>query len=91
MPKAFLTFHEYTFRKTHDLGELGRECLGIDPTLQVAISDAEGLTQYAWRFRYPGMPYEPDSAEALDALRRADSVLREVRERLSRPQFPPTN
>ena len=80
--KAFLTFHERTFRKTHDLGDLSPECLAIDDSLQSAVSQAEGLTQYAWRFRYPGMPYEPDSTEAQDGLQRAAAVVLEVERRL---------
>jgi HEPN domain-containing protein len=68
--KAFLTFHERTFRKTHDLGGLGPGCLSIDGSLQTTVSQAEGLTQYAWRFRYPGEPYDPDPAEAASALHR---------------------
>ena len=81
--KAFLTFHERDFRKTHDLGELSPECLAIDASLQPAVSQAEGLTQYATRFRYPGAPYEPDATEAQDALQRAEAALREVELRLS--------
>ena len=80
--KALLTFHERTFRKTHDLGDLSLECLAIDDSLQSAVSQAEGLTQYAWRFRYPGMPYEPDSTEAQDGLQRAEAVVLEVERRL---------
>ena len=80
--KAFLAFHERTFRKTHDLGDLSPECLAIDESLQEAISQAEGLTQYAWRFRYPGAPYEPDSTEAQDGLRRAEAAIQEVERRL---------
>jgi HEPN domain-containing protein len=68
---AFLTFHEKTFRKTHDLGDLSPECLAIDGSLQPAVARSEGLTHYAWRFRYPGSPYEPDSTEAQDGLQRA--------------------
>ena len=62
--KTFLTFHERAFRKTHDLGDLSPQCLEIDDSLRLAVSQAEGLTQYAWQFRYPGTPYEPDSTEA---------------------------
>jgi HEPN domain-containing protein len=80
--KAFLTFHERTYRKTHDLGDLSPECLAIDDSLQSAVSQAEGLTQYAWRFRYPGIPYEPDSTEAQDGLQRAEAVVLEVERRL---------
>ena len=31
--KAFLTFHDQPFRKTHDLASLGRQCANIDATL----------------------------------------------------------
>jgi HEPN domain-containing protein len=80
--KAFLTFHERTFRKTHDLGELSPECLALDGSLESAISQAEGLTQYAWRFRYPGILYDPDSTEAQDGLQRAEALVLEVERRL---------
>lgn len=80
--KAFLTFHERAFRKTHDLGDLSHECLAVDDSLQPAAAQAEGLTQYAWRFRYPGEPYEPDSTEAQDGLRRAEEVVMQVERRL---------
>jgi HEPN domain-containing protein len=84
--KAFLTFHKRTFRKTHDLSDLSPECLAIDDSLQSAVSQAEGLTQYAWRFRYPGMPYEPDPAEAQDGLQKAEAVVSEVERRLPAPE-----
>jgi HEPN domain-containing protein len=42
--KAFLTFHERAFRKTHDLSDLSPECLAIDDSLQSAVSHSEGLT-----------------------------------------------
>ncbi len=80
--KAFLTFHERTFRKTHDLGDLSSECLAIDDSLRPVVSQAEGLTQYAWRFRYPGEPDEPEPAEAQDGLKKAEAVLGEVERRL---------
>ena len=80
--KAFLTFHERAFRKTHDLGDLSPECFAIDDSLQPAVSQAEALTQYASRFRYPGAPYEPDATEAQDGLQRAETAVREVERRL---------
>jgi hypothetical protein len=55
--KAFLTFHEKAFRKTHDLGDLSPECLAIDASLQPAVSQAEGFTQYVWQTSAaPGRP-----------------------------------
>ena len=80
--KAFLTFHEKTFRKTHDLGDLSPACLAIDNSLEPTVSRAEGLTQYAWRFRYPGVPYEPYSKEAQGGLQRAEAAVLEVERRL---------
>ena len=84
--KAFLTFHQKPFRKTHDLGDLSPDCLAIDASLESAVADAEGLTQYAWRFRYPGMPYEPDAAEAAEGLQKAEAVVREIERRLPSEQ-----
>jgi hypothetical protein len=60
-------------------------CVAIDGSLQSALDQADGLTQYAWRFRYPGAPYEPDAAEALGGLQRAETVVREIERRLPPP------
>ena len=46
------------FRRTHDLGDLSSDCLTIAGTLQASVTYAASLTQYAWRFRYAGSPYE---------------------------------
>jgi hypothetical protein len=32
--KAFLTWHDAPFRRTHDLGEPGRQCTGLDDSLE---------------------------------------------------------
>jgi HEPN domain-containing protein len=87
--KAFLAFHQRPFRKTHELGELIPECEAIDPTLRPALTEAKELTKYAWVFRYPGAPYEPDAAEAAGAFATAEAVVREMEERLPpRPTAP---
>jgi len=31
--EAFLTFHQIAFRKTHNLGDLGSQCVTPDPSL----------------------------------------------------------
>ncbi len=46
--KAFLTWHDRPFRKTHDLVELGAECVAIDATLEPHLRAAAPLTEYAW-------------------------------------------
>jgi len=81
--KGFLTFHQKPFRKTHDLSEVGPECLAIDSSLQPTLAQTDVLTKYAWRFRYPEAPYEPDAAEAADGLQRAEMAVREIERRLA--------
>ena len=72
--KGFLAWHDRPFRKTHDLVELGHACTEIDATLEGLLRQASPLTEYAWRFRYPGVPEEPAEDEARSAL----SMAREV-------------
>lgn len=66
--KAFLTWHDVPFRKTHDLGEIGRQCVEVDPALEQLCVRAERLTVFAWIFRYPGDPAEPPPEEAREAI-----------------------
>lgn len=80
--KAFLTWNKAAFRKTHELRELAMMCAGIDGTLEVPLEQAIGLSQYAWRFRYPGAPYEPDSDEAERGRALAEQVRTEIEKRL---------
>jgi HEPN domain-containing protein len=32
--KAFLAWHDLPFRKTHDLGEIGQQCIALDRSLE---------------------------------------------------------
>ena len=66
--KAFLAWHDVPARKTHNLEELGRLCAGVDATLGTLADEAAPLTEYAWRFRYPGESDEPEREEAEQAL-----------------------
>jgi HEPN domain-containing protein len=81
--KAFLTFHQKPFRKTHVLGDLNPECLAIEGSLQSVLDQTDSLSQYAWRFRYPGVSYEPDASEAADGLQKAEAVVCEIEHLLS--------
>jgi HEPN domain-containing protein len=72
--KAFLAWHDLPFRKTHNLEELGRQCVALDPTLAVVADEAAPLTEYAWKFRYPGESAEPHQPEAEQALATARKV-----------------
>ena len=73
--KAFLSWHRVPFRKTHNLIELGESCCQISPSLEPLLRQAAPLTEYAWKFRYPGDAEEPTSEEALRALATAREVL----------------
>ena len=73
--KAFLSWHGVPFRKTHNLIELEETCCQIDQGLEALLRQAAPLTDYAWKFRYPGDPQEPSAEEATSALATARAVL----------------
>jgi hypothetical protein len=57
--KAVLTWNQVSFKKTHDLDELKLACLPYAGDAAAQLAGIERLSQYAWRFRYPGAPYAP--------------------------------
>ena len=72
--KAFLSWHRIPFRKTHNLVELGEACCQLDQSLESLLSRAAPLTEYAWKFRYPGDPEDATPEEAAAALATAREV-----------------
>ena len=80
--KAFLTWHERTFRRTHDLEELGEACRAIDDTLAALLEQADVLSDYAWKLRYPGALYVPEREEADAMFALAGDILRQIQSRL---------
>lgn len=80
--KAFLTAHDTTFRKTHDLDELAYSCEQIDTSLSIVLNPARDLTVFAWEFRYPGSDEAPPECEAHDSLILARAAVDAIRERL---------
>ena len=80
--KAFLTWHGREFRKTHNLIELGQHGGELDRNLEPLLRQAAPLTEYAWKFRYPGDPERPTQQEAEEALATARRVYDAVVERL---------
>lgn len=80
--KAFLSWHHIPFRKTHNLIELGEACCQIDRSLDPLLRQAAPLTEYAWKFRYPGDPEEATAAEAEAALATAREVFELMLRRL---------
>ncbi len=80
--KAFLTDHDLPFAKTHDLEQLGAACLSIEPDLGTVVDGIESLTPFAWRFRYPGAPDEPEFEEALGAHQAAGALFDRIAGRI---------
>jgi HEPN domain-containing protein len=80
--KGFLTWNSRVFRKTHNLTELGGLCSDLDATLEPLLQRAILLTDYAWKYRYPGEPDEPSREEAESALALAGEVYEAVLGRL---------
>lgn len=73
--KGFLTWHDVAFRKVHELDEVGGQCVELDRTLAPLVQRTDKLTTYAWRFRYPGAPYQATLEEAHSAAGLAREVL----------------
>jgi HEPN domain-containing protein len=80
--KAFLTWHGREYRKTHNLIELGQQAAELDHDLEPLLRQAAPLTEYAWKFRYPGDPERPSQQEAEGALAQARRVYDAVLDRL---------
>ena len=80
--KAFLAWHDIPSRKTHNLDEVGKACSGIDLSLKTVLDRAVPLTEFAWKYRYPGEPGEPTREEVEAALKVARDVYESVLQRL---------
>jgi len=87
--KAFLVWHDRSFRKTHSLEELGRGCCQIDSALTDLVDEAVPLTEYAWAFRYPGATPIPSEREAQAALDLAIRLASAIAARLPAAAIPP--
>jgi len=72
--KAFLTWHGQPFRKTHNLIELGEQVAHLDASLEPLLRRAAPLSEYAWKFRYPGDVEQPTAEEARSAIGTARAV-----------------
>ena len=73
--KAYLTYHDVSFEKTHNLVALLAFCVPLEPSFEQWRETAEILTPYATEFRYPGDVLEPELSEAREALNRAESLV----------------
>jgi HEPN domain-containing protein len=80
--KGFLAYNNISFRKTHHIGELGHQCIQIEPSFEPSLRSAFKLTVYAWAFRYPEEPEEPVSGDAASAMLMARGVYEMVLSKL---------
>ncbi len=80
--KGFLAWHGRTFRKTHNIGELGQAVVDIAPELAPLMREGTRLTDYAWKFRYPGAEVEPEPGETDGAIGLARRLYETVVSRL---------
>jgi HEPN domain-containing protein len=86
--KAYLTFREHEFEKTHDVGALTKLCARYDREFEALLDDVEPLTAFAVRFRYPG-PNDPSVAQVQRALQAVQRVREFLRPRISIESGPP--
>jgi HEPN domain-containing protein len=61
--KAFLTWHQTPFPKTHALTLLSGLCLELDASLDAVMAPSLALTRFAVAMRYPDEIEEPSIAE----------------------------
>ena len=87
---AWLVRAAEDLRAADHLEELGEQCLAIDPTLREIVDRAVPLTEYAWRFRYPGEPDAPTDEEVREALAAARAVRGAITARLPSATEPPS-
>jgi len=80
--KAYLTWRDEPFERTHSLVALIAMCLPFDASFETLRSAATTLTPYAVALRYPGDLPEPTEVEAQEALTLARAVWGLVLERL---------
>lgn len=76
--KAFLTFHQIEFPKTHNIGELLNLAGKAAADLPTILTTAAALTPYGVELRYPGDAPAPDEAEAKSAIALAEKVRDEI-------------
>ncbi|MDI3531239.1 MAG: hypothetical protein PWP60_1088 [Candidatus Atribacteria bacterium] len=73
--KAYLTYRDVPFEKTHNLVALLAFCVPLEPSFGQWRETTEILTPYATEFRYPGDVLEPEASEAEEALARAEALV----------------
>lgn len=80
--KAYLTFREHKIEKTHDVEYLIELCSDYDPEFENLIGDAEKLNPYSTLYRYPGILFEPEEEDVLEAIQVAEKILEFVEKKI---------
>ena len=70
-------------RKTHDLTVLLKECIELDQTFKTFLRNVAELNPYATYFRYPDDYCVPDRTTTLNAIEKADKLLKFVNEKIA--------
>ncbi len=80
--KAFLTWQQIEFPKTHDLHLLLGLIASIDSSLALSLTEVVALNPYGVDMRYPGDAPEITREDADGAMRLADKVQQAIFPRL---------
>jgi len=81
--KAFLTYHEIEFEKTHAIEDLLLLASQIDDSFAEMIEEGKKLTPYAVEIKYPLLIQEPSEEETKELLRIAIKIKELVLNKLS--------
>jgi HEPN domain-containing protein len=73
--KAYLTYRDFIFEKTHNLITLLATCISLDSRFKQWEEVAEILNPYATEFRYPREAMEPEKDDAEKALAAAKALV----------------
>jgi HEPN domain-containing protein len=83
--KGFLVFRGQIFRKTHNIAEIGQQAVVLDRSLESVIKRAAVLTDYVWKYRYPGVPSHATPEETQTGIALAQAVMTAIADRLPMP------
>ena len=73
--KAFLTYNNRPFRKTHDVTLLLKLCIDVDESFKELLeAEIDRLYPRAVEVRYPEVEYDVTSGEAEEAIKLAEKV-----------------
>jgi len=88
--KAYIIFNGKEIRKTHNIAEIIRNCIEIEPEFQQLFEiKAQILTGFAIEFRYPGDVLFPSLQETNEAIEIAEKIKSFVLEKLKGKSFRP--